>query len=119
MTQDLIKAVADEWECPIEQMETLSTMIARRGGTMTGNDRDDLNLVAIAYSRACSEHECTGWLPFNLMPEWESDVFCLLEDEDAWKAAIDANEDIPTLAVRLGFIAQVSTKIPELPKNLR
>jgi hypothetical protein len=56
---------------------------------MTGNERDDLLCVAVAYSTACRIHECSDWLPFDVMPNWEDDVFCILEDEEQWKMAVD------------------------------
>ena len=101
LPKSLIEAAARDWDCSFEQMERLAMAIDARGGSMTGNDKQDLDLVAVAYSKACEIHECSSWLPFNLMPGWEDDVFCILEDEDAWFAVVNAGESVAELAARL------------------
>lgn len=98
MDASLFPKVAAEWGGTIEQIAALAKVIEDRGGSMTGDDHEDLTLAAGAYSRACTMHECTGWLPFNVMPGWEDDVFCLLENEDAWHAAINENKSVHDLA---------------------
>jgi hypothetical protein len=97
----VIEAQAKAWGCNFAQMAEIASIIPMRGGSMTGDDAADLELAAGAYSKACGVHECSGWLPFNVMPGWQDDVFCILEDEDAWLAAINANESIDMLADRL------------------
>jgi len=83
VTPEDICKVASDWEASEEQIAALARLIEKRG-SMTGNGIDDLTLAVIAYSRACVGRECTGWLPFNVMPGWEDDVLAILDDEDAW-----------------------------------
>ena len=66
-------------------------------------DRDELDHATIQYSRACGVHECCEWLPFDVMPDWEDDLYCLLmdEDEDRWMACINENRPVWELAETL------------------
>jgi hypothetical protein len=45
-------------------------------------DRDQLDHATICYSRIVASYECCEWLPFDLVPAWEDDLYCLLMDED-------------------------------------
>ncbi len=45
-------------------------------------DKDELDHATIAYSRICTSYECCDWLPFDVMPNWQDDLYCLLLDED-------------------------------------
>jgi hypothetical protein len=101
MSEAIYQKVADEWGGTIRQVEAFKDLIDQRGGTMVGDLYEDLTLAAIAYSEACARHECAGWLPFDLMPNWEADVYCILEDEGRWNAAMESNESILDLADRL------------------
>lgn len=101
ITPEIIARVAREWECPVGQMESLAAIIKEIGGSMVGDAYDDLTLVAVAYSTVCSTLECTGWLPFHNMPNWKDDVFCYLEDEEAWLDATDDSDKMRALVKRL------------------
>ena len=72
-------------------------------------DRDELDHATIQYSRACGVHECCEWLPFDVMPDWEDDLYCLLmdEDEDRWMACINENRPVWELAETLRREANV------------
>lgn len=41
-------------------------------------DEESLGHATIAYSKACSNYECVEWLPFDVMPGWEDDLWCIL-----------------------------------------
>lgn len=58
---------------------------------MTPKTRDELDHATIAYSHACVSYECVQWLPFDVMPNWEDDLYCVLMDEDFWSEQRDQN----------------------------
>ena len=61
-----------------EQIAAFVALIRERGG-LTGNMAEDLELVCIAYSRACGRHDCCSWVNFWEFPDWEDSVKEILE----------------------------------------
>ena len=113
---DLFASVAAEWEdrphrLPgvIEQVEVIA-MKLKEWGWGEDIDRDELMHATIGYSRVVVSYECCGWLPFDLVPDWEDNLYCWLMDEDAWHEARDSDtgDSIQDLAERLRSEANVS-----------
>lgn len=68
---------------------------------MNPSDRDELDYATTCYARVCASYECVQWLPFDLMPNWEDDLYCVLMDEDRWQEYRDANRPTWELATAL------------------
>ena len=103
----LFASVAGEWEdrphrLPgvIEQVEAIASKLKEWGW---GEDigRDELMHATIGYSRVVGSYECCEWLPFDLVPDWEDDLYCWLIDQEAWSEARDNGDSIQDLAERL------------------
>ena len=95
-TSDLFASVAAMWEHrPAElarvtdQVRAIHYKLIEWGWGEV--DRDELDHATIAYSRVCVEYECCDWLPFDVMPNWEDDLYCVLMDEDFWREQRDQN----------------------------
>jgi len=103
----LFASVAAEWEgrphrLPevIEQVEAIASKL-KEWGWGEDIERDELMHATIGYSRVVVSYECCEWLPFDLVPDWEDDLYCWLMDEDAWHEARDNGDSIQVLAERL------------------
>ncbi len=105
-SSDLFASIAAEWEQRPERLASVTEQVRAihdkliEWGWETV-DRDELDHATIQYSRACSVHECCQWLPFDVMPNWEDDLYCLLMDEDQWLAHVNANRPVWELAETL------------------
>jgi hypothetical protein len=108
-TQDtnLIASIATEWEdhpdrLPdvIQQVEAIAAKLQEWNGEEAVT-REDLMLATIGYSRIVSSYECCEWLPFDLVPNWETDLYCWLTDEAAWNTARNNGDSISELAQML------------------
>lgn len=66
-------------------------------------DPETLDGVTMDFSRIVSYHECVQWLPFDVIGDWEDELFVLLhsEDEATWRAAADKQEDFHALAEKI------------------
>lgn len=88
--------LAEQWESRKERRAEVADQIAAIYAKlvewrMTPETRDELDHATIAYSRVCAEYECCEWLPFDVMPNWEDDLFCIMMDEDLWREQRDKN----------------------------
>ncbi len=105
-SSDLFASIAALWESRPERLVDVTDQVKAihdkliEWGWQTV-DRDELDHATIQYSQACSVHECCQWLPFDVMPNWEDDLYCLLMDEDRWRAHINANRPVWELAETL------------------
>lgn len=68
--------------------------------------------ATIGYSRVVGSYECCEWLPFDLVPDWEDDLYCWLIDQEAWSEARDNGDSIQDLAERLRAEANASNQTP-------
>lgn len=87
---DLFASVASLWESRPECLERVTGQVRAIHGQLINwgwgaVDRDELYHATIAYSRVCVECECCEWLPFDVMPNWEDGLYCVLMDEDFWR----------------------------------
>lgn len=58
-------------ECTSEQCDAFEARLAVTG-TITGNHFDDLECMAVAYSRVCCDEWCCGWVSdFSRVPDWQ------------------------------------------------
>lgn len=86
----LFDSIAASWESRPECLERVTEQVKAihakliEWGWKTVN-RDELDHATIAYSRVCVDYECSDWLPFDVMPCWEDDLYCILMDEDFWR----------------------------------
>jgi hypothetical protein len=48
-------------------------------------DKDELDHATVGYSRICTSYECCEWLPFDVMSDWEDNLYCILQDEERWE----------------------------------
>lgn len=100
---ELCGSIAVLWESRQERVADVANQVREIHDKLvewgwTEVDREELDNATICYSRACAVHECCQWLPFDVMPNWEEDLYCLLMDEDKWEACMDANGDACELA---------------------
>lgn len=82
---------------------------------MEPTDRDELDHATIAYSRVVVSYECVQWLPFDLVPNWEDDLYCVLLDEDRWQEAREKGQCTSKLADELRALA--NDKISNAPSG--
>ena len=92
----LFASIAAEWEDLPEHLERVTEQVRAIHEKLIewgwGEvDREELDHATIAYSRACIDYECSEWLPFEVMPSWEDDLYCLLIDEEFWREKRDEN----------------------------
>lgn len=113
-SKDLFASIAAEWDDRperiadvTEQVRAIHDKLIEWGWQEV--DCDELDHATIQYSRACSVHECCQWLPFDVMPNWEDDLYCLLMDEDRWLAHVNANRPVWELAETLRREANVES----------
>lgn len=102
----LFAEIAALWEDRPECLQRVADQVREIYGKLVEwgfgcRDRDDLDHATIQYSHACCIHECSEWLPFDVMPNWEDDLYCLLLDEDRWLAHVNANRPVWELAETL------------------
>lgn len=103
---DLFASIAALWESRpervadvTEQVRAIHDKLIEWGWETV--DREELDHATICYSRAVGSYECCEWLPFDVMPGWEDDLYCLLMDEERWQEYREANRCTSELAATL------------------
>jgi hypothetical protein len=96
-TSDWFSWIAAQWEDRPERLADVTDQVRAIyekmcEWRMTPETRDDLDHGTMGYSRVCVSYECVQWLPFDVMPGWEDDLFCVLMDEDFWAEQRELNK---------------------------
>ena len=118
---DLFASIAALWESRPERLADVTEQVRAihdkliEWGWKTV-ERDELDHATICYSRIVGSYECCEWLPFNVVPGWEDDLYCLLmdEDEERWQKYRDERRCTSELAalIRSEANAEVSDSAP-------
>lgn len=106
VTASWIAYLAKQWEAREECLADVGDQIAAIHAKlvewgMTPETRDELDHATIAYSRVVGSYECVQWLPFDLVPNWEDDLYCVLMNEERWAASREKGQDTSKLADEL------------------
>ena len=86
-SSDLFGWIAALWEHRPEELERVASQVKAihdklpQWGWETV-DEEELDHATIAYSKACASYYCCEWLPFDVMGDWEEDVWAILMDEE-------------------------------------
>lgn len=121
---DWFAYIAAQWEHRPERLADVTEQIRAIyeklvEWRMTPDTRDDLDHATIGYSRVCVEYECCDWLPFDVMPGWEDDLFCWLMDEDFWREQRDLNRMGYDIAKMIRAREENTVHEPQAPQKTK